>query len=93
MMHFIGIWRPPSLSELTPMIFNIGLIHLGLEASIKYILFQLKKLSKTNIFFCFFTLKMDELILKESVMSIRTELVYAHKVNIKFIYFNTPTGL
>ena len=24
------IWRPPSLSELTPMIFNTGLSHLGL---------------------------------------------------------------
>ena len=23
------IWRPPSLSELTPMIFNMGLTHLG----------------------------------------------------------------
>ena len=27
-------WRPPSLSELTPMIFNAGLTHLGSEASI-----------------------------------------------------------
>ena len=26
--------RPPSLSELTPMIFNTGLTHLGSEASI-----------------------------------------------------------
>ena len=26
-------WRPPSLSELTPMIFNTGLTHLGSEAS------------------------------------------------------------
>ena len=25
----ITTWRPPSLSELTPMIFNMGLIHLG----------------------------------------------------------------
>ena len=35
-------WRPPSLSELTPMLFNTGLTHLGSEASIskidKYIL-------------------------------------------------------
>ena len=23
------IWRPPSLSELTPMLFNMGLTHLG----------------------------------------------------------------
>ena len=28
------IWRPPSLNELTLMIFNMGLTHLGLEASI-----------------------------------------------------------
>ena len=26
-------WMPPSLSELTPMVFNIWLTHLGLEAS------------------------------------------------------------
>ena len=26
-------WRPPNLSELTPMIFNTGLTHLSLEAS------------------------------------------------------------
>ena len=26
-------WRPPSLSELTPIIFNKGLAHLGSEAS------------------------------------------------------------
>ena len=26
-------WRPPSLSELTPMIFNMGLTYLGSEAS------------------------------------------------------------
>ena len=31
---FRHIWRPPSLSELTPMIFNTGLTHLGSEASI-----------------------------------------------------------
>ena len=28
------IWRPPNLIELIPMIFNKGLTHLGLEASI-----------------------------------------------------------
>ena len=28
------IWMPPSLSELTPMVFNTGLTHLGSEASI-----------------------------------------------------------
>ena len=27
-------WRPASLSELTPMIFNTGLTHLGLDAFI-----------------------------------------------------------
>ena len=26
-------WRPPSLSELTQMIFNVGLTHLGSETS------------------------------------------------------------
>ena len=26
-------WRPPRLGELTPMLFNTGLTHLGLEAS------------------------------------------------------------
>ena len=26
-------WRPPSLSELTPMVFNMGLTHFGSEAS------------------------------------------------------------
>ena len=26
-------WRPPSLNELTPMIINMGLTHLGSEAS------------------------------------------------------------
>ena len=26
-------WRFPSLSELTPMVFNMGLTHLGSEAS------------------------------------------------------------
>ena len=26
-------WRPPSLSELTPMVFNTGLTQLGSEAS------------------------------------------------------------
>ena len=28
------IWKPPSISELTPMLSNTGLTHLGLEASI-----------------------------------------------------------
>ena len=26
-------WRPPNLSELTPIIFNMELTHFGLEAS------------------------------------------------------------
>ena len=30
----LNIWRPPSLSELTPMLFNMGLTHLGSETSI-----------------------------------------------------------
>ena len=30
---YFDIWRPPSLNELTPMISNTGLTHLGLEAS------------------------------------------------------------
>ena len=29
-----NMWRPPSLSELTPMVFNEGLTHLDSEASI-----------------------------------------------------------
>ena len=33
MQNTINIWRPPSLSELTPMISNKGLTHLGSEAS------------------------------------------------------------
>ena len=32
--NIIYIWRLPSLSELTHMIFNMGLTHLGSEASI-----------------------------------------------------------
>ena len=31
---FTTIWRPPSLSKLTPMISNMGLTHLGWDASI-----------------------------------------------------------
>ena len=38
------IWRPTSLSELTPMIFNVGLTHLRWEASI------LKLIHSTFIF-------------------------------------------
>ena len=36
-LYHIGIkWRPPNLSELTPMVFNPGLTHLGSEGS-KYL--------------------------------------------------------
>ena len=31
---YVFIWRPPSLSEITPMDFNTWLTHLGSEASI-----------------------------------------------------------
>ena len=30
-----NIWRPPSLSGLTPIIFDMELTHLGLEITIK----------------------------------------------------------
>ena len=33
MLTLSDIWRPPNLSELTPILFNMGLTHLGLEAS------------------------------------------------------------
>ena len=33
-VFFYLIWRPPSLSELTPMIINMGLTHLGSKSSI-----------------------------------------------------------
>ena len=29
-----NVWRPPTLSELSQMIFNMGLTHLGSEVSI-----------------------------------------------------------
>ena len=32
--YFSNLRRPSSLSELTPMVFNMGLTHLGSEASI-----------------------------------------------------------
>ena len=44
------ICRPSSLSELTPMIFNTGLTHLGSDASI----YQLKKI---QVAFCIFILE------------------------------------
>ena len=35
LLIYAGVkWRPPSLSELTPMVFNTGLTHLGLKATI-----------------------------------------------------------
>ena len=54
----IIIWRPPSLSELTQMIFNKGLTHLGSEASIYHfysiIWINLKLLSyRGNGFICY----------------------------------------
>ena len=33
---FLVIWRPPSLSELTPIILNMELTHLGSVASISH---------------------------------------------------------
>ena len=33
-IDIFAIWRRPSLSELTPIIFNTGLTHLGSVASI-----------------------------------------------------------
>ena len=33
-MYLHTIWRPPSLSELTPYLIQLGLTHLGSEASI-----------------------------------------------------------
>ena len=43
---FIYIWRPPSLSELTPIIFSAGLTHLGSETSIYVVI--VSYLVKTN---------------------------------------------
>ena len=37
------IWRPPSLCELTPIIYNMELTHLGFEAFIYYTKLQFKK--------------------------------------------------
>ena len=37
---FSDIWRPPSLNELTQMIFNMELTHLGSEASIYQLILQ-----------------------------------------------------
>ena len=43
-------WRPPSLSELTPMKFNTGLTHLGSETS-NYIIQKFIALIVTFILF------------------------------------------
>ena len=36
-VFYYNIWRPSNQSELTPVIFNMELTHLGSEASILYI--------------------------------------------------------
>ena len=38
-LFFLILWRPPSLSELTLMLFYTGLTHLGSEASIFHVIF------------------------------------------------------
>ena len=43
-----NIWRPPSLSELTPMIFNTGLTHLGSEASKCFMLIFQQQYNESN---------------------------------------------
>ena len=45
----IYIWKPPSLNELTKIILNMGLTHLGLDASIYT--FQLKYPNQQILFF------------------------------------------
>ena len=47
----IYIWRPPSLSELISIIFNMELTHLDLEASINSVL-TLKRRQCINIITC-----------------------------------------
>ena len=58
------IWRPPSQSELTPMIFNIGLTHSGSEASIcsivSSLIFWTNKIHKGN-----FTKKIQDMFFSE----------------------------
>ena len=49
-------WRPPSLSELTPIKFNTGLTHLGLEASI---FDRFLKNSKKSVLFCIYPTESD----------------------------------
>ena len=42
-MHYkSSVWRPSSLSQLTPMIFKMGLTHLGLKAFIYYCTLKMK---------------------------------------------------
>ena len=45
-MNFI--WRPPKLSESTPIILNTKLTHLGSEAPTYNIYYSLRNLSKKN---------------------------------------------
>ena len=51
-MYFIEYifvkWRPPSLSELTLMLFNTGLTHLGSEVSICYCTIIVSTLMKNS---------------------------------------------
>ena len=42
-LTYIDIWMSPSLNKLTPIVFNMDLTHLGLEASIWKILFMCLK--------------------------------------------------
>ena len=59
------IWRPQSLSELTPMIFNTGLTHLALEASICVVIFLITK----ELILIFF-------IQMESILKIEKVLIF-----------------
>ena len=73
-IQHIHIWRPHSLSELTPMISNIGLTHLGLEASIYD--------EAENPFINLKNLTMHSFI----IVMIHTQCICIHSVNL-FDYF------
>ena len=45
-------WRPPSLNELTPIIFSMGLTHLGSEAAKYYSPLRFSTISR-----CFYIFK------------------------------------
>ena len=45
-------WRPPSLSELTSIIFHMELTHFGFEAS-KYEMWQNKIVNKNTFYYIF----------------------------------------